>query len=494
MSNWGGSVRCLLLLLALLFVACDGDSADRPPPPTQTPATPATTTPTPTAIPPTPTPAFAVTSIYPSAGSFIGGIPVAIEGVGFAAGVPRVRFGDRDATSVVVLSDRRLSAVAPSGLAGSTVPVSVLNASGRVGTGASFRYIGGSVGRALQIEPVGLPEVSLDRRIGTTRILLDYLVRDGFGRPLSPAQYRVRLFLDGNQLGTGMFDESVLGSDAQELELDLFLMLVLDASFSLQGSSTPRFAETLQAAENFVVRGADIWSRRPGSFDWSIVWFNELLARPDPDFTSTFRITAIPAPSAGDFTKLYGAVGAGLEVSADLRADGVASGPRSRHVVVVFTDGRDNLSGFDNLGVQEKGILSNGDPYDRFGWRSTDLTALLREIADHPAYPESLTLHTVGLGESCETTSGTCFDREALAQMAQVGLGQQLDALDDVGGLFEEVAREFETLKSDGAIMALRPGTYAFDLVVERLDNSAVGELRFLFVVRDSGAEFLSFQ
>jgi len=434
--------------------------------------------------------------VYPSAGSARGGTAVAIAGTGFAGGTNIVRFGGLEAEDVIVLGDDKLSAVAPSGLAGSTVGVTVAKAGGRSGQGAAaYQYLATNPGSVLRIDPVGLPFVRLDERIGTTVVIVDYVVHDGVGNSLAPEQYRTKLFLDGNLLGTGIFDETVLGSDAQELELDLFLMLVIDASFSLEQFSPPQFVNTMQGAENLVLRGADLWSTRAGTFDWSIVWFNDLLARPDADFAESFRITNIPRPAPGDFTKLYSAVSAGLDVSADLRSEGVAADPRDRHIVVVFTDGRDNLSPFDNADVEERGQLTNGDPHLRFGWRATDLPTALAEISEHPAYPSNLTVHTVGLGESCSTTSSaTCFDRQALQQIAQVGLGREFDSQDDVVELFEQVTGEFETLKSDGAILALPPGTYTFDVVVERIGGSAVGELRFLFVVSAASAEFLAYQ
>ncbi len=493
------------LALAVVGAACDDDASERAPAPaptsviataTATDALPPPATPTPVAPPATPTPALFVSSVFPEAGPARGGTAVVIEGRGFASGANVVRFGSAEAADVVVLGDDSLSAVSPAGPAGTTVPVTVEKVgAGRGQAASAFQYLAAGSGSVLGLDPVGLPVVAFDRRIGTTTVILDYVVHDGLGRPLAPSAYRTRLFLDGNQLGTGVFDETVLGSDARELELDLFLMLVLDASFSLERFGSPQFDNMLRGAEDLVLRGADIWSRRAGTFDWSVVWFDELLARPDPDFAGSFRITNIPRPGPGDFTKLYSAVSAGLEVSADLRGDGVAADGRDRHVVVVFTDGRDNLSRFDNAGVEEQGRLTNGDPFQRFGWRSTDLDGVLGEISAHPAFPRQLTVHTVGLGEDCAVASSTtCFDRPALERIAQVGLGLAFDSQDDASALFNEVIREFETLKSDGALLALPPGTYTFDVVVERVDGTGAGELRFLLLVLDDAAEFLAFQ
>jgi hypothetical protein len=492
-------LRWLLLVVCLGLVACDDDAPDDAPPlptATSTQTLPPTTTPTQTPVPPTPTPALFVAGVYPEAGVARGGNPAAIRGAGFAGSANVVRFGTAVATDVIVLGDDQLSVVVPPGVAGSSVPVTVTKQDGRSGQQAGgYQYFSQTAGNVLTIDPVGLPYVSLDRRIGTTTVILDYVVHDGLGRPVGPEAYRTKLFLDGNLLGSGAYDETVLGSDARELELDLFLMLVLDASFSLERAGTSQFDAMLQGAENLVLRGADIWSERAGTFDWSVLWFDELLARPHPDFAGSFRLTNIPRPQPGDFTKLYSAVSAGLDVSSDLRADGVAADTRDRHMLVVFTDGRDNLSLFANPEVEEEGRLVNGDPYRRFGWRATGLPDVLGEIAGHPSYPEHLTVHSVALGESCGSgTTGSCVDSESLSDIAQVGLGSTFDSEDDAGEAFEEVLREFETLASSGALLALPPGTYTFDVVVERLDGSAVGELRFLFAVFADSAEFLTFQ
>lgn len=488
------TVRVAALIGVALCVSCANSSHSDRPRATRTPSPTATASPSPTLAPPTPTPALAVARVVPAAAPFQGGTATAIEGVGFHRGVRSVRFGDREATRVLVVSDQRISAIAPPGAAGATVPVTVVFNDGRTATGGAFQYVGGTLGRTLTIEPVGLPDLAFDARIGTSRVLFDYVVRDGLGRPVPPSEYRVRLFLDGNRLGTGAFDETVLGSDARELELNLFLMLVLDASYSLERFTRPQFTAMLQAAENLVLRGADLWSRRSGRFDWSVLWFNDLLARPDPAHLDTFRLLNIPPPAPGDFTKLYSAISAGLQVSTDLRSSGVAAGTRDRHVLVVFTDGRDNLSNFANPTVEESGRLGNGDPFRRFGWPATDLSRVLQEIAAHPASPQGLTVHTVGLGASCIVAASPCFDQVALGQIAQVGLGQTLDAFDDVISLFHEISGEFETLKTDGAILALAPATYAFDVVVERLDGSASGELGFLFSIGDRRADFLRYR
>jgi len=226
-----------------------------------------------------------------------------------------------------------------------------------------------------------------------------------------------------------------------------------------------------------------------------VVWFDELISTPDPQ-ARRFRIGDIPTPQPGSFTKLYSAVSAALAMSAARYDQGIAAGERDRHVLVVFTDGLDNLSSFANPDVRQQGRLRNGDSYPRFGWRATALQDVLAQIADHPAYPTNLTVHSIALGENCaEASPGeACFDGAALASIAQVGFGQQITSPRSATDLFDLIQREFTTLQSSGAVMALAPGVYEFRLVTtERKSRPASGALRFRFEVRSDGASFVSF-
>ena len=70
-----------------------------------------------------------VTSITPARGPTSGGTVALIQGTNFAQGI-RVLFGPTPATSVTVMSDSRLSAIAPAGMAG-VVDLTVVNADGQ---------------------------------------------------------------------------------------------------------------------------------------------------------------------------------------------------------------------------------------------------------------------------------------------------------------------------------------------------------------------------
>jgi hypothetical protein len=502
-------LRGTLLAMAagahLGLVGCSGGGGDGWPPrststatstrtPTSTPSRPVTTTPT---VTPTAPPGVAVTGAFPAIGPAAGGAPVLIEGSGFnRGGANSVLFGGVAATSVITLSDRRISVVAPAGPVGSSVSVTVTNDGGTDTFDGAYRYAGGGATNVLNLELANEPTMRFDNQIGTTTVVVDYLVRDSQGVPVDESDLNVAMFVDDVRLGTGgVLGESVLDRDSEELEFNVFVLMVLDASFSLQQFTPPQFGPMLTAAQSLVDAGTEIWSSRRGEFDWNLVWFDELISRPDPAHGDTFRIANIPVPQPGNFTKLYSAVSNSLELAAAARGAGIAAGPRDRHVIVVFTDGQDNLSSFDNRDVKLTGTLINGDPYPRCGWKTTDLEDIFSEIAAAPGYPANLTVHTIALGVSCETAppGSACFDETALSRIAQVGFGQQLASTGNVAALFDQIRKEFTTLQSSGAKMALRPNDYEFRLAVTRPGNNAAGEVRFRFRVRTNSAEFLGF-
>ena len=482
-----------VLLAAGMSTACGGGGGGGHPTPTSTPVPPtatATTTPTPAA-------AVDVFSIFPPVGSAAGGTPLLVEGAGFSGGGEvAVTFNDAPAANVIVLNDRELSCLTPPGDGGAIVSVRVSSSKGTDSLPGAFRYGGGGSEDTLNLELSGEPTVSFDNAIGTTTVVVDYLVRDSEGVLLDADDIEVTMFVDDEQLGAGgRFGESVLDSDAQELDLSVLVLMVLDASYSLEQFDPPQFNNMLKAAEDLVDTGENIWRDRGGEFDWNVVWFDELISRPDPDYVSSFRIGNIPEPEPGNFTKLFSAISNGLEFSSSLFSQGIAAGPRDRHVVVVFTDGLDNLSAFANPEVMREGELRNGDPYPRVGWRATALDDVLGEIAAHPRYPENLTVHSIALGASCtEQSEGeACFDAQALGDIAQVGFGQLVASTSDVDDLFDLIQREFTTLQSSGAKMALEPGIYEFRLVAETRNGNASGELSFRFRVDASGAELIPF-
>jgi hypothetical protein len=489
-GRWSGLVAVALAGVLSLTGCGDGGGGGG-----GRPATPTPIPPTSTPRPPTPTPeaALRVNRVFPKTGSAGGNTAVVVEGAGFSgAGTVAVSFNGIPAANVIVLNDRQVSCLTPPGAPGTAAAVEVSNEKGHLILVDGYEYGGGGSPDSLDVTLSGEPSLRFDSSIGTTVIVADYLVRDYEGNLLDEDEIEVSMFIDGEELGVGgRFGESVLDSDSEELDLNVLVQLVLDASYSLQQFDPPQFSSMLAAAENLVDEGIQIWSDRGGTFDWSIVWFDELIARPDPSLMSRFRISDIPAPEPGSFTKLYSAVSNALEISTGLAGQGIANGPRDRHVLVVFTDGLDNLSSFANPDVRRDGTLRSGDPFPRYGWRATMLDNVLGEIAQHPLYPENVTVHSIALGTDCSDggQGGVCFDAEALGDIAQVGFGQLLVSPRNVEDLFDLIQREFTTLQSSGAVVALGTGEYDFRIVVQERKGNATGEINFGFRVTTDNAE-----
>jgi hypothetical protein len=84
-----------------------------------------------------------LSGLTPAAGRAEGGTRVTLTGSGFStdeAGTNRVTFGGLPATGVSVLSDSELQCTTPSGVAGATVDVALVNRNGSATLAGSFRY------------------------------------------------------------------------------------------------------------------------------------------------------------------------------------------------------------------------------------------------------------------------------------------------------------------------------------------------------------------
>lgn len=104
-------------------------------------------------------PPIDVVSAFPALGSARGGTAIQIDGTGFAVGasVPQVFFGANPASSVVRLSDTRLTCVTPTGPGGTLVDVRVSGENGSDALTAGFRYYKQPEVRALS--PASGPEL-----------------------------------------------------------------------------------------------------------------------------------------------------------------------------------------------------------------------------------------------------------------------------------------------------------------------------------------------
>ncbi|MAB80752.1 MAG: hypothetical protein CMJ89_15495, partial [Planctomycetes bacterium] len=88
-------------------------------------------------------PAPTLASISPAEGPPVGGTPVALTGTGFLAhdpGATNVLFGNTPGSNVQVTSDTQLTVTSPSGPAGVSVDVTVLNQNGAATLAGAFQY------------------------------------------------------------------------------------------------------------------------------------------------------------------------------------------------------------------------------------------------------------------------------------------------------------------------------------------------------------------
>ena len=81
-----------------------------------------------------------ISGVSPNSGPAVGGSPVSINGTGFY-GIPSVTFGGAASPLVSVLSPTQLTAIAPPGVLGSTVAISVATDSGWTRSADGFTYV-----------------------------------------------------------------------------------------------------------------------------------------------------------------------------------------------------------------------------------------------------------------------------------------------------------------------------------------------------------------
>lgn len=214
------------------------------------------------------------------------------------------------------------------------------------------------------------PAVSYDVTSGKTTVVVQYVARGANDLALDASEMSVDLFLDSRVLDS----ESILEEDSEDLAANIHLGLVLDASYSMLQHTPPAFTPMLTAAKNAIEEGDQLYEDRAGTFTWELTWFNELVCNPSGigrDWTPN-DILSIPAPNAGTATKLFGAVKHG---AANMLASyaTTANGPNDHHILVVFSDGADNYSWFDNAVQHWQNATSTGATYEARGLPPTSL-------------------------------------------------------------------------------------------------------------------------
>jgi hypothetical protein len=352
----------------------------------------------------------------------------------------------------------------------------VLSACGGGGGGGPAS---GSTGSGVTLDVTQPPQVTWLSTNGKTQVIMQFSVRDDNDLPLTEDQVEVQLELDGSPIDV----ESVLNQSSTELEVNLYFAMVLDASFSMTQHNPPAFEPMKTAASDSYRHVLDLWSTRPGTVKFSLIWFDEVMNQtvynigvardwlPDD-------ILSIPAPAAGTATKLHSAVKVMADHLQSEHDNGVYNGARDQYVMLVFSDGADNYSYWDNSAVNTVLTTSSGASYRQFGTIPTTLEAAEAAVAAHPR----LTTHVIGLGSA--------INADELGQIADAGNGtfQANPSSQNIGDLFERVLSEFTTIQTRGAEIPLPPGDYDFSLTVRNKAGGAPASFEFRMHAGDPDA------
>lgn len=303
---------------------------------------------------------------------------------------------------------------------------------------------------------------------GKTTVISQIIVRDHEGFPIPEEDVKIKLYVNDSSLDS----ESLLQKDSEALSVNVNFSMVLDSSYSMLQQSPPAFEPMKNAAENSIKSLSEFWSDRgqKGQVSWDFLWFEERLNWPMATWTPE-DIRQLPEPAPGSSTKLFSATHAMVKHMTEKFQAGVASGERDLHVLVVFTDGADNYSWFDNSSDAEDQLTIPGKNlrYSRKGYPSTSPEDVKAAIAAHPR----LIVHTIGLGSA--------INESELRGIAEAGHGQYVQgssssAIDD---LFERVLQEATTIQTIGAHVPLRPNDYMFKVEVEVDGAKATHEFSF---------------
>lgn len=335
-------------------------------------------------------------------------------------------------------------------------------------------------GIALELQ--GDPTVTWKDTNGKTTLVTQFAVRDSNGVPLEESQFVIQMLVDDEALD----DESLLDQSSEELAVNLYYSMVLDASYSMTQHSPPAFEPMKEAARDSYQTVLDTWAARPGDTKFSLIWFSEVLNqntfnantgrdwRPDD-------ILSIPAPTAGESTKLLAATERMAQYLTSEYQSGVFAEPRDQYVMLLFSDGKDNYSWFDNSSIDGSFATSSGATYRQSGATPTTLDGVKAAIAANP----KLTVHVIGLGSK--------INKVELEEIAAAGGGVFLEnpSSDNIDDLFDRVLQEFLTIQTQGAEMPLPPSDYKFTLRVTDLGGNYSAEQSYNFHAGDDQARIL---
>lgn len=334
----------------------------------------------------------------------------------------------------------------------------------------------------LQLDLAAEPALTWNPANGKTTLVTQFAVRDNTGAPLQESDFNVAMLVDDAPLD----NESLLAQSAQDLAVNIHFSMVLDASFSMTQHTPPAFEPMKEAARASYQSVLDTWAQRPGDAKFSLIWFSEVLNQGTFN-TNTNRdwrpddLLAIPTPTAGTATKLLASVRTMAQYMNSQYQSGVFNGPRDQYVMLVFSDGKDNYSWFDNSSVDGTFSTTSGATYRQFGATAATLDDVKAVIQAHPR----LTVHVIGLGSA--------IDRAELQAIAAAGGGVFLEnpSSKTISDLFDRVMREFLTIQTRGAEIPLPPADYKFTLRVSNKAGNLAAQKSYTFRAGDSQARIL---
>lgn len=308
--------------------------------------------------------------------------------------------------------------------------------------------------------PSGLPnQVATERRPGvSTRavsLCVDGDATEGFasfvlnalnGDTIGAGETTITQTIDGAQPGSGKW-EGGQSLDAMNLDSNIHVTLVLDASSSIVESGL--FDQTTTAALDMLNQGRDLWKDRPGGFTWQVVWFNQWVWESTGDWELE-DIQSIPGPAKDDdgFTRMYAAVDFAIGRTTEVRnQEGIAAGDRDTHLIVLFTDGRDNSSG-----------RPSPKPPKTSGVTSSKATYMVHPTEVVTAADVEAALEARDWLQLSILALGNDIDDRVLERFSDAAEGGQVYNGNNVENLFGRAARSFETLQTVGWRLPLNPG------------------------------------
>jgi hypothetical protein len=326
---------------------------------------------------------------------------------------------------------------------------------------------------AARVEMHAPPTIAFDATRGTTSIAVHFVARTSSGAPIARDDLEVTILVDGAEVD----NEALLDESSEELETSLVLWPTLDASYSMTQHTPPAFGPMLVQAQRTVTEGRDLHAGRPGDFSWKLAWFNEFVHFPAGPGWAASTILHIAPPGPGALTKLFAAVAYQARQS-KVEWEDAGSPDNESHLMLVFSDGADNYSHFDNSAVSETvtGSGSEGS-YVRRGYETTTLDDALNAIGDHPA----LQVHVIGMGDDVNETD--------LQAIAEAGRGRYVQGSpEDLETLFGEVINEFTTVQSRGVLFPWPAGEYTFELRLNPSSGDPSSRIQFRFRAGDVDA------